>query len=550
MAAGQEIALEPALALVLAQHLHHPPVGGEVVVPREGLRGPGAVGDLERVLPAIRVVLVRAEEPEVSGLHVELHRVPEEPAHDPGRLGHEGARCLHRHGVVAEIRQAQVPEEQPAVGVRAGAHAAGAAGGQVGQLGPEAAAVVEELPRLVALHPLLEKGHVGRVLVHLSHRYLVRAPVVLGALAVDLLRARPALGRAQHDHGPAGTPRETVSLRVGLDLLDLRDHRVERGRHLLVHLTGLVPFDEMGGIAVPAEEVIQLLVADPGQDAGIGDLVAVQVEDRQHHPVGHRVQEFVGVPARRQRPRLRLAVAHDTGDDQVGVVESRPVRVRDGVSQLTPLVNRAGSLRGHVARNAAGKRELGEEALHALLVLGDARIDLAVRRLEVGVRDQPGPPMPGPGDVDHVEVVLLDHPVQVGVDEVQSGRGPPVAEEPRLDVLLGQRLLEQRVVVEVDLADRQVVGGPPVRVHECLFLGRQRIRHDLLLWSRIALCAGGRPCVSVVVPLAAMRRTAGTRPCSLHLVGVRPETGSSVTLGSVVQGLLARFQIRVLPTPR
>jgi hypothetical protein len=74
--------------------------------------------------------------------------------------------------------------------------------------------------------------------------------------------------------------------------------------------------------------------------------------------------------------------------------------------------------------------------------------------------------MSGTGDVDHVEVVLLDHPVQVDVDEVQTRRGSPVAEEPRLDVLLGQRLLEQRVVVKIDLADRQVVGGAPVRVHQ------------------------------------------------------------------------------------
>ena len=30
--ASQEIAFEPSLALVLAQHLHHPPVGCEMIV--------------------------------------------------------------------------------------------------------------------------------------------------------------------------------------------------------------------------------------------------------------------------------------------------------------------------------------------------------------------------------------------------------------------------------------------------------------------------------------------------------------------------------------
>ena len=136
MAAGQEITLEPALALVLAQHLHHPPVGREVVVPWERLGDPGAVGDLERVLPAVGVVLVRAEQPEVARLHVQLHHVAQEGAHEPGGLGRGGAGRGHRDGVVAEIRQPQIPQQHAAIGVRVGAHAPGALGREIGQLGP------------------------------------------------------------------------------------------------------------------------------------------------------------------------------------------------------------------------------------------------------------------------------------------------------------------------------------------------------------------------------------------------------------------------------
>jgi hypothetical protein len=87
-----------------------------------------------------------------------------------------------------------------------------------------------------------------------------------------------------------------------------------------------VPFDEMRGVAVAPQQLVQLLVADPGEHGGIGDLVAVEVEDRQDRAVGDRVKELVGVPARRERPRLRFAVADHAGDDQVGVVEGRPVR--------------------------------------------------------------------------------------------------------------------------------------------------------------------------------------------------------------------------------
>jgi len=50
---GQQIALQPTLALVLAKHLHDPPVGRQMVVPRLGLRNPGAISDLEHVLPAV-----------------------------------------------------------------------------------------------------------------------------------------------------------------------------------------------------------------------------------------------------------------------------------------------------------------------------------------------------------------------------------------------------------------------------------------------------------------------------------------------------------------
>jgi hypothetical protein len=42
--------------------------------------------------------------------------------------------------------------------------------------------------------------------------------------------------------------------------------------------------------------------------------------------------------------------------------------------------------------------------------------------------------------------------------------GAPVAEQARFDVVAGQRCLQQRVVQEIDLTDRQVVGGAPPAV--------------------------------------------------------------------------------------
>src|SRR5215831_18972732 len=182
--------------------------------------------------------------------------------------------------------------------------------------------------------------------------------------------------------------------------------------------------------------MIQLFMADPGENGGIGDLVAVEVKDGQNRPVPRRVEEFVGMPARRQRSSFRFAVADDAGNDQIGVVERRSAGVRDGIAEFAALVYRTGRLRRYVAGDAAGERELGEQALQPLLVARDIRINLTVSSLKVRVRDQAGPAMPRAGNVDHVEVVLLDQPVQVNVDEIETGCRSPMTQEPRLDVIL------------------------------------------------------------------------------------------------------------------
>jgi hypothetical protein len=80
----------------------------------------------------------------------------------------------------------------------------------------------------------------------------------------------------------------------------------------------------------------------------------------------------------------------------------------------------------------------------------------------------------GAGHVDHVEVSLADHPVEVGVEEVQPRSRPPVAEQARLDVLGYERIDEQGVGEQVDLPDREVVRRSPVRVQAAQLFGRQR----------------------------------------------------------------------------
>ena len=70
--------------------------------------------------------------------------------------------------------------------------------------------------------------------------------------------------------------------------------------------------------------------------------------------------------------------------------------------------------------------------------------------------------------------------VAVGVDEVQAGRGAPMPQQPRLDVFELEGLGQQRIFVEVDLADGQVIGSTPVGVDLAEVLWRKNAGLDWL----------------------------------------------------------------------
>jgi hypothetical protein len=233
-----------------------------------------------------------------------------------------------------------------------------------------------------------------------------------------------------------------------------------------VHQRGVVARHEARLVAAAAQQLRELLVADARQHRGPGDLVAVQVQDGQHRAVVRGVEELVRMPAGRERPGLRLAVADHAAGQQPGVVEHGAVRVQQRIAQLAAFMDGARRFRRHVAGNAARKRELREEALEPLRIARDVRIHLAVRAFQVGAGDHAGPAVARPGDEDRVEPPRVDGAVHVRVDEVQPRRGAPVAQQARLDVRQRQRLAQQRVVHEVDLAHRQVVGRAPPGVEQ------------------------------------------------------------------------------------
>ena len=152
-------------------------------------------------------------------------------------------------------------------------------------------------------------------------------------------------------------------------------------------------------------------MADAGKERGIGDLEAVEVQDRQHRAVRDGVNELVAVPRGGERAGLGLAVADDAGGDQAGVIHHGAEGVRERIAQLAALVDGARRLGRDMARDAAGEGEALEELLHTLLIARDVGVDLRIAAVQPVLRDHGVAAVTGAGKVDHIEVIALNDAV-------------------------------------------------------------------------------------------------------------------------------------------
>ena len=135
MAAGEQIALQPAFAHVLGElAVHDAAVDGEEFVAVYHFTVEIAVGGLKDAAELVGHGLIRSEEAEVAGRLIE----PEDVADKATQLQHvlrlylTGLGDLDR--VLTEVGQAQIAQQPTAVGVGIGAHATGPFGRELLEL--------------------------------------------------------------------------------------------------------------------------------------------------------------------------------------------------------------------------------------------------------------------------------------------------------------------------------------------------------------------------------------------------------------------------------
>ena len=150
-----------------------------------------------------------------------------------------------------------------------------------------------------------------------------------------------------------------------------------------MHGHGLRALNEDWRPAQATEEAFELVVGNPAQDRWVGDFVAVEVQDRQHRPIAGRVDEFVDVPARRERTGFGFPVAHAGNGDQFRVVENGAAGVGEHIAELTAFMDRAGGFGRAMAADMPGEREHFEELAQPFFVHRLVGVALAVAAIDI-----------------------------------------------------------------------------------------------------------------------------------------------------------------------
>ena len=337
----------------------------------------------------------------------------------------------------------------------------------------------EQFLRPIAQQPVFQQSQMLRLFQGEGH--LVRAPEAFAFETVNGGGTGPALGRAKHDHRPDRALRRRPAPGFFLNRGDGIKRLVQGVRQFLVHGQRIAARHEDRRIAIAPHQGFQFFVGNAGQQRGIGDLVAVEMQDRQHRAIGPGIEKLVAVPGGGQRAGFGFAVANDAGDRQIGIVERRAEGVTERIAQLAALMDRPGCFRAGMAGDPARKRELAEQPAHPGLIPRNLRIDFAIGSFQPAVGHQAGRAMARAGDEHHIGVAVRDDPVEMKVEEIEPGHRAPMTQQARLGVRHQQLFPQQGIGQKIDLTHRQVIRRPPPGMHPSQQFGRKRFVdcHDI-----------------------------------------------------------------------
>ena len=143
MPARQQISLQPSLALMLAEHLHHPALQSQMLIARNRFRDPLPFRHLKDGIQTIRHRLIRPKDAEILLVVIQLDHIANEFAQNARifRVGRPGLGQIDP--IRLKFRHPQRPQQQSPIGVRIGPHSTSAARRQLSQLFAESSFLIE-----------------------------------------------------------------------------------------------------------------------------------------------------------------------------------------------------------------------------------------------------------------------------------------------------------------------------------------------------------------------------------------------------------------------
>src|SRR5205085_2700161 len=133
MASGQQIAFEPTLTQMLAQHLHDPAIWRNMIVAWDYALDQAAILDLEDVAKPVGIGFVGTKKTEVLLLLILGKHVAQHFAKLAGRFMMLAARFLDRDGILRKSWYFKSHQQLTAVGMWIGSHAPLFLGSKLGQ---------------------------------------------------------------------------------------------------------------------------------------------------------------------------------------------------------------------------------------------------------------------------------------------------------------------------------------------------------------------------------------------------------------------------------
>ena len=213
------------------------------------------------------------------------------------------------------------------------------------------------------------------------------------------------------------------------------------------------------------EEESQFFICFPFKDCWVMDLPTIEIEDWKNSTIIDRVQESIWQPTSHQWSSFPFTITNYCRSNDIWIIQYSSSSVWKCVTKFSTFVDRSWCFRRRVWSNSSREWEDLTQVFETFFILRNTWIQFSVWTIQVWIRYHYLPTMTWSFNVEHIQVVFIDGPVQVSIDKVLPRYCTPVSDWVSLQVVFNDFTLQQRVIFQVHLSSWNVVGCTPPSIY-------------------------------------------------------------------------------------